>query len=706
MDDYPEHSVVIDRTPTEEILHEIQKCSTAEQAVKAVDLWLKNLKDGNSGSQWLTLHDFSRICRQDDRLKFAKVSVAPYLINESNPASPVMQSYREVADYVVQEKQIYGVNTGFGSFRTFSLSGSDVGTLSANILLSHATGVGRPLPVEVVRGVILLRLKTFCQGCSGVRPEIIRLLVEMLNKGIVPYIPEKGSVGSSGDLAPLAHLFQVAIGRGRGWVIGDGSGIDWSETSGRREEYFRSDEDRLSLWQNGNRCVLLEGEEIWKAVGIDHLDPNRLQAKDGLALTNGATVSAAILALGALDALNLYNTANVCGALTLQAVSGHTRAMEPLVQAIRPQSGQIYTGWEMLRLLQGSTLVNRCAYNNDAQDDYSIRAIPQVHGSAWNAIDHVRQIAEVEINSATDNPLFFKHIIGNRSGFAFPIPDDLFAGKNSSDSIGRTLDTTHCSAANFHGEPVAMALDYLKIAISELSSISERRIQLLLDSHHNRGLPGNLTLGAKGLHSGFMIFQYTAASLVSENKVLSHPSSVDSIPTSANVEDHVSMATNAARHLRMIEANVTNVLAIELLCALQAIDLRTTYLKEWLHRVMMKDKLEKKYTSLKEWVEKSGIGYGIGKMILDFTDEKDLASLQIEDVRGCHLKPSHPTEKIRDWVRNRLGIPFIYHDGIEGSHEPPIGIGGYATFASHQPGEMIAQAAKAIVSGKIAGIAG
>jgi histidine ammonia-lyase len=508
---------------------------------------------------WLTLAQFIAVTRHFANVELADnlcaansaivkscIEVHQYLGAELERYDPATGdiTFRPAPDGQKNKRLIYGVNTGFGSARNKVIETGEAATLSENILYSHATGVGKPLSPEVVRGMILLRLRTFAQGCSGVRPIVLYKLVELLNKGVIPLIPEKGSVGSSGDLAPLSHLFLVLIGKGKAWIINDPA---------RAGESIAPDS-------------ALAGADALKQAGIE---PLKLSAKDGLALTNGATLSAAMLALAVHDAEQLYHSANISGAISLQAVCGHTRALEPLPHSARPHLGQILAARELCDLLQGSTLVDRVAALNDAQDDYSIRAMPQVHGAALTAILHTREIAETEINSVTDNPLFFGHL-KNSSTPLFLFNQD----HHDPDKFDKILKTTHCSAANFHGEPIGIALDYLKIAVAELANIAERRIQLLLDKNQNRGLPANLTNGKQGLHSGLMLTQYTAAALVSENKVLCHPSSVDSIPTSANAEDHVAMATNAARHTRMVIENTTNVLAIELLCALQAVDLR------------------------------------------------------------------------------------------------------------------------------------
>ncbi|MBN1857766.1 histidine ammonia-lyase [Candidatus Bipolaricaulota bacterium] len=420
---------------------------------------------------------------------------------------------------------IYGVTTGFGANRDRLLFDPDsVSRMQVNILRSHAAGAGNPAPIEVVRAMLLLRARAFVEGYSGVRPEIVRLLVDMLNRQVHPVVPEQGSVGASGDLCPLAHLGLVLIGEGEAWIGTPSPG----------------------------QCPA-DGGQALTAAGLAPLD--HLEAKEGLALTNGTNLSTAFAVFAAYDADMLLGTANLSGAMSLQAMRGFTRALDPRVHQARSNKPQMDAAAQVTSLLQGSSLVNTA---HDVQDSYSLRCIPQVHGAALRAIDHVWEILSDEINAVTDNPLFFV----DDGTPAFP------------------EDPTVClwnayAAGNFHAEPVALACDYLKLAVAELGSISERRSQLLLDPHHNRGLRAHLSAGEPGLHSGLMLAQYTAAALVSENKVLAHPACVDSIPTSSNSEDHVSMAPIAARHARQMIGNVQTVIAIELLCALQALDLRT-----------------------------------------------------------------------------------------------------------------------------------
>jgi len=452
------------------------------------------------------------------------------------------------ADHEIDYKQlIYGVNTGFGNNKDKPVrSYEEACLLSENLIYSHLAAVGNPLPVEVVRATMVIRLRAFVEGRSGVRAELLYLLRDMLNNCVHPLIPSQGSLGSSGDLCQLAHLAAVMIGGGKAWHDPDYpkngnnknspvKGIDALSSAGLTipsiPEYLK---------KTGNREI--------------HLAP-----KEGLALTNGATVSAAIMALSVFDSSILLKTANIIGSFALQSLGGFSRAFDEKVHNARPYRGQSRVAKDINSYIYDSNLVNAAAKGHHQQDEYSIRAIPQVHGAALNALQHTKKLIEIELNSATDNPLIF-------------IEDDDKPDLKFNEI--QVSDWETYSAANFHGEPVGLAADYLKIAIAELGSISERRMQLLLDPKNNRGMPANLSKGKGGLDSGMMLYQYTAASLVSENKVLCHPSSVDSIPTSANIEDHNAMSTTAVRYLRKVLQNVTKVLGAELLVALQALELR------------------------------------------------------------------------------------------------------------------------------------
>ena len=431
-----------------------------------------------------------------------------------------MAEARAVIERLVAEGAVvYGVTTGFGDLATTFIPPGEVGQLQRNLLMSHAAGVGPPFPREVVRAMLLLRANTLALGHSGCRPEIVDRLLAMLDAGIHPVIPEQGSLGASGDLAPLAHLALPIIGRG--------------------EVEFR-----------GQRVPAL------LALRAAGLEPLELEAKEGLALLNGTQMMSAIGALLLADADRLTRTASVAAAMSVEALLGTDVAFAAAYQLARPHPGQIAVAAELRHLLRGSTL--QASHHGDrhkVQDPYSLRCVPQVHGAVRDMLDHLRRVLDIELNSATDNPLVFPG-----GGVADP-------------TAVATGGGLVISGGNFHGEPVALALDAAKLAIAELGSISERRTALLVDPRLNGGLPAFLAADP-GTNSGLMILQYTAAALVSENKVLVHPASADSIPTSANQEDHVSMGSIAARHARTVLGHVEHILAIELICAAQALDFR------------------------------------------------------------------------------------------------------------------------------------
>ena len=456
----------------------------------------------------LTVGDVERVARGD-----ALATLDP-------SARMRVQEARDVIVRLVDSGQVvYGVTTGFGALASTYVPAEHARELQQRLLQSHAAGVGAPFPREIVRAMLLLRANTLALGHSGCRPELIDRLCDFLRLGIHPVVPEQGSVGASGDLAPLAHLALPVIGRGQ------------VELRGR----------------------LMPAAEALAELG---LEPMVLEPKEGLALLNGTQMMSAIGALLLADADRLARTASVVAAMSVEALSGTEVAFSAAYQLARPHPGQVQTAAELRWLLRDSSL--QTAHHPHAhrvQDPYSLRCVPQVHGASRDALDHLRRVLDIELNSATDNPLVFP------GGGEVP-PDALATGG------GLVI-----SGGNFHGEPVALALDFAKLAIAELGSISERRVALLLDPRLNDGLPAFLG-SASGLDSGLMILQYTAAALVSENKVLAHPASADSIPTSANQEDHVSMGSIAARHARRVLEHVERVLAIELLCAAQGLDLR------------------------------------------------------------------------------------------------------------------------------------
>ncbi len=411
------------------------------------------------------------------------------------------------------EPMTYGINTGFGIFANVPVSAAQARELMRKLIVSHAVGVGEPLPQEVVRAAMLIRANALAQGFSGVRVEIVETLLEMLNRGVHPIIPAKGSVGASGDLAPLSHLALVLA-------------TDENDFDGESGE---------AIFQ-GERT---SGKVAMQRAGIPRLI---LEAKEGLALNNGTAISTALVALAAHDAQNLIEHSALAVALTLEALRGASHAFDARIHDASRHRGQKEIAARVRELTRGSQLVDKA---QRVQDAYSIRCAPQVVGAALDALQYAVARVEEELNAATDNPLIFVE------------------GEN-----GAAL-----SGGNFHGEAVALASALLAIAVAEVGSISERRTFRMLDGKLNDGLPMML-IERGGINSGLMMAQVTAAALVSENKTLAHPDVLDSIPTSANQEDHVPMAANAARHLREIVWNTTHILAIELVTAAQAIDLR------------------------------------------------------------------------------------------------------------------------------------
>jgi histidine ammonia-lyase len=427
----------------------------------------------------------------------------------SQKAKRRMQLSRDWVERAVQDRiVVYGVTTGFGAFQNVYVTQEQLRALQRNLILSHCAGVGEPLGEDVVRAMLLLRANALAKGFSGIRISVVESLLAMLNAGVHPVVPSQGSVGASGDLAPLSHCAAV--------LIGEGEAI--------------------------HKGVRVPGRKALAAAG---LKPVVLEAKEGIALNNGTQAMTAVGALALHDADVLADACDAAAALTLEAVKGKSLPFSSRVHAVRPHAGQAHVASRIRALIRGSKLVDSVDGDTSdrVQDSYSLRCVPQVHGASRDAMNYVRGVLETEINSATDNPLIF--------------PDDNVA----------------YSAGNFHGQPVALAMDHLGLAVAELGNISERRSAKLMDRHHNGGLPAFLA-SRGGVESGLMIAQYTAASLVSENKVLIHPASGDSVPTSANQEDHVSMGTIAARQTAAIIANVRNIVAIELISAAQAVDLR------------------------------------------------------------------------------------------------------------------------------------
>lgn len=444
--------------------------------------------DGNS----LTIYDVIKVSKGFEKVRLAL-----------SAEKGICASRLFVEKLLKENRIIYGITTGFGVLSNAYISPEKSEILQENIIRSHATGLGAPFEEDVARGIMLLLANALSKGYSGVRIDLINILLELLNKKIYPYIPSQGSVGASGDLAPLAHLALVVNGQGECLV--HSKRVDSSE--------------------------VLKKNKI-KAI--------RLKAKEGLALINGTHVMGALGCLAVYESKNLVKNAQIAGAMSLEALKGTDKAFDKKIHMIRPHPGQMRCAENMRNILKDSRIIKSHKNCSKVQDAYTLRCIPQVYGAVIDTIDHVERVVQIEINSATDNPL-------------------IFAKENEAISGG-----------NFHGEPLAFVMDFLGIAISEIANMSERRTDRLVDSHKSGLLP--FLVKDTGLNSGFMIAQYTAAALVSENKVLAHPSSVDSIPTSAGQEDHVSMGTIASRHARAILKNVENVIAIEMLVASQGID--------------------------------------------------------------------------------------------------------------------------------------
>jgi histidine ammonia-lyase len=421
----------------------------------------------------------------------------------AEPAKQRMQAARALVDGV-QGEHTYGVNTGFGRFVSAHIPEELAEELQLRLLRSHACGVGEPYADDVVRGAMLLRANTLAKGFSGARISTVELLLECLNRGLLPFVPARGSVGASGDLAPLAHLALPLVGEGYASVEGE----------------------------------LLEGADALGAVG---LEPVRLASKEGLSLVNGTQFMASMASLGIVRARRLSKTADLACALSLESLQGSRTSFLPAVHRARPLKGQQDAAANVWTLLDGSAIIESHRWCDKVQDAYALRCAPQVHGASRDLLDYVEATVAVELNAATDNPLVL-------------VDDELIV-----------------SAGNFHGQPLAFALDSLALAVAELANISERRVERLVNPTLSEGLPPFL-VEEGGLNSGFMIPQYVAAALVSENKVLAHPASVDSIPTSAGQEDHVSMGNAAGLKALRVLDNAERALAIELLAGSQAIE--------------------------------------------------------------------------------------------------------------------------------------
>ena len=442
--------------------------------------------------QTLTLEDLVAVCRRHEAVALSAES------------REKIQSSRAVVDQLVEDEAVvYGITTGFGKFSDVSISQDECKLLQRNLIVSHAEGAGEPFAEEVVRGMMLLRVNNLAKGFSGTRLVIVEALINMLNRGVTPVVPQKGSLGASGDLAPLAHMVLPMIGLGKAVFEGK----------------------------------VLPGGKAREKAGIPTVE---LVAKEGLALINGTQAMTSVGALALYDALQCMKIADIAAALSFEANRGVEDALDPRVHELRPHDGQGITAENLRRRLYHSRYVTQQGEVR-VQDCYSLRCVPQVHGASRDAFNYVLNKVNIEMNAVTDNPIVFE---------------------DTNEAI---------SAGNFHGQPMALAFDFLGIALSELANISERRLEHLVNPALG-GFPAFLTKHG-GLNSGFMIVQYSAASLVSENKVLAHPASVDSIPSSAGQEDHVSMGTIAARKAGEILRNVRRVLSMELMCACQAIDL-------------------------------------------------------------------------------------------------------------------------------------
>jgi histidine ammonia-lyase len=446
----------------------------------------------------------------DQVLEVAQGAPGRPAVRLAEPARARVQRAADAVGRLLADNRVaYGVTTGFGAFKDRVIPREEVGALQRNILVSHAVGVGAPFDRATTRAIMLIRANTLASGYSGIRVQTLERLLQMLNCGVHPVIPQKGSLGASGDLAPLAHMALPLIGEGEA-CLGE---------------------------------VTMAGAEAMRRAGLETME---LAAKEGLALTNGTAVMCALGVLETVRAEQLSQAADVAGCLSLEALHGTALAFDERIHRLRPFPRQLDCAAYLRALVEGSDLT-RPPGSGDVQDAYTLRCIPQVHGAARDAIAYARWVFEIELNAVTDNPLVFV------------------------DGAG---DAEIVSGGNFHGEPLAIAMDYLGFAAAELGNISERRITRLTDEASNtQVLPAFLTRHG-GLNSGFMITQCTAAALATENKVLAHPASVDTIPTSANVEDHVAMGVTAGLKLRQIQDNVEHILAIELMAAAQGVDFR------------------------------------------------------------------------------------------------------------------------------------
>lgn len=439
--------------------------------------------------------------------RFIAVARFGAAVELSEDALAALRRSRDLAEKISSERRVaYGITTGFGDFATVAVPEEMSSRLSNNLIYSHCVATGEPYSEEVVRGMMLLRANALCAGVSGVRPVLVEKLLELLNKNVVPVVPQKGSLGASGDLAPLSHMGLVLLGKGEAVYEGR----------------------------------VLPGAEALRAAGIEPLAS--LASKEGLGITNGTCAMTSVGALALYDTIRAARLADLVGSLTLTALAGQLDAFQERLHTVRGQIGQIHVA-KNIRLLTENCEILQRAQGDRVQDAYALRCMPQVHGAVRDALDFIRSKVDIELNAVTDNPLMFPE------------------------------DEAVLSGGNFHGEPMALPFDFLGIACAELASISERRIERMVNASLSNGLTRFLTVDG-GLNSGYMIVQYSAASMASENKVLAHPASVDSIPSSANQEDFVSMGTTAARKAGQILQNTLSVLSYELLTACQAVDIR------------------------------------------------------------------------------------------------------------------------------------
>lgn len=467
----------------------------------------------------------------------------------SGESKKLIQKTRDIIEKAVKNKEvIYGVTTGFGAFKTVVIDSSQVAELQRNLIVSHAVGVGEYFDSKIVRGIMFLIINYLSKGYSGVRPVVVETLIEMINKKVYPLVPEKGSVGSSGDLAPSAHVILVLLGEGE------------------------------AVYEGKH----MSGAEAMKKAKIK---PIQLEAKEGLALINNTATMTSNAILAITNAQKMISLADKAGALSAEALRATTKAFDADIHRIKPHQGQIEVAKNLRSLLKSSKMID----NSKTQDQYSLRCMPQIHGAIRECFRYAQNVVNTELNSVTDNPLIFE--------------------KNGKIKV--------ISGGNFHGESVAIAMDSLGLAVCELANIADRRVASILDPATNNGLPAFL-VEKGGLNSGFMILQYTTAALVSENKILAHPASVDSVPTSANVEDLVSMGTISARKANEILENVKQVLAIEIIVACQAIDFRK---KAGLRLGKETEKIYKEVRKVVPYFSKDEIYYPYMKKVASLIEE-------------------------------------------------------------------------------------